>query len=216
MLSVRAFLCRIDVRRVDRGGPARPGPRVPGDAVVAHTLPPVLDRGGNTNETGDHSVRRRALAHLADRSQPSPGRRGAHGQLNGFEETPNTLNTEGTGVFLGLISDAPTEIQFNLFYTGMTGNVLFAHIHFGKPGESGGVAAFLCGGGGKPACLASGEVVVGVVTAADVVGIVGQSLPAGDLTALVRAIKSGFAYVNVHTSTFPAGQVRGQIKSASR
>ena len=98
----------------------------------------------------------------------------------------------------------------------MTGNVLFAHIHFGKPGESGGIAAFLCGGGSKPACLASGQVVVGTVTAADVVAIAGQNLPAGDIAPLVRAIKSGFAYVNVHTSTFPGGQVRGQIKSASR
>jgi hypothetical protein len=137
-------------------------------------------------------------------------------QLNSFEETPNTLNTEATGAFLGLINDAQTEIPFNLFYTGMTGTVLFAHIHFGKPGESGGVAAFLCGGGNKPACLPSGQVVVGAVTGADVVAIAGQNLPAGDMAALVRAIKSGFAYVNVHTSTFPGGQVRGQIKSASQ
>jgi hypothetical protein len=149
---------------------------------------------------------------------PSPAlaAEGISAQLNGFEETPATLNTEGTGVFLGLINDNQTEIAFQLFYTGMTGNLLFAHIHFGKPGESGGIAAFLCGGGGKPSCPPSGQLVNGTVTASDVMALAGQNLPAGDLAPLVRAIRSGFAYVNVHTSTFPAGQVRGQIKSASQ
>jgi CHRD domain len=149
-------------------------------------------------------------------TSPALAVEGLTAQLNGYEETPATLNTQATGVFLGLINDAQTEIPFTLFYTGTTGTVLFAHIHFGKPGESGGVAAFLCGGGGKPACLPPGEVNVGVVTAADVVAIAGQNLPAGDIAPLVRAIKSGFAYVNVHTSMFPGGEVRGQIKSASR
>jgi CHRD domain len=149
---------------------------------------------------------------------PSPAlaAEGISAQLNGFEETPNTLNTEATGVFLGLINDSETEITFQLFYTGMTGNVLFAHIHFGKPGESGGIVAFLCGGGGKPNCPASGQLVIGTVQAADVMAQAGQSFPANDMAPLVRAIRSGFAYVNVHTSAFQAGQVRGQIKSASR
>jgi hypothetical protein len=149
---------------------------------------------------------------------PSPGlaAEGLSAQLNGYEETPSTLNTEATGVFLGLLNDAETEIVYQLFYTGLTGSVMFAHIHFGKPGESGGIAAFLCGGGGKPACPAPGALFVGTLTAPDVAALPSQNLPAGDIAAFVRAIKSGFTYVNVHTSAFPAGQVRGQIKSASR
>jgi hypothetical protein len=36
------------------------------------------------------------------------------------------------------------------------------------------------------------------------------------MAAFVRAIKSGFAYANVHTNLFPTGELRGQIKSAAR
>jgi CHRD domain len=147
---------------------------------------------------------------------PALAAEGLSAQLNGYEETPATLNTAATGVFVGLLNDAETEIPYQLFYTGLTGNILFAHIHLGKPGESGGIAAFLCGGGGKPACPPNGSLFVGVLTSADVAALAAQNLPANDMAAFVRAIKMGFTYVNVHTSTFMGGQVRGQIKSSSR
>ena len=134
-----------------------------------------------------------------------------------MEETPSTLNSPGTGVFLGLIDTDETVINYQLFYTDLQGaTVLFAHIHFGKPGESGGVVAFLCGGGGKPACPAAGTLIAGSIGAANVQALAGQNLAAGDMAAFARAIRSGFTYVNVHTNTFPSGELRGQIKSAAR
>ena len=148
---------------------------------------------------------------------PALGAEGLSAQLNSYEETPSTLNSPGTGVFLGLLDSDETTINYQLFYTDLQGaSVLFAHIHFGKPGESGGVVAFLCGGGGKPACPAPGTLITGAIVAANVQALAGQNLAAGDMAAFVRAIKSGFAYVNVHTNTFPTGELRGQIKSAAR
>ena len=148
---------------------------------------------------------------------PALGAEGLSAQLNSYEETPSTLNSPGTGVFLGLLDSDETTINYQLFYTDLQGaSVLFAHIHFGKPGESGGVVAFLCGGGGKPACPAPGTLITGAIVAANVQALAGQNLAAGDMAAFVRAIKSGFAYVNVHTNSFPTGELRGQIKSAAR
>ena len=148
---------------------------------------------------------------------PALGAEGLSAQLNSYEETPSTLNSPGTGVFLGLIDSDETAINYQLFYTDLQGaTVLFAHIHFGKPGESGGVVAFLCGGGGKPACPAAGTLITGRITADNVQALAGQNLAAGDMAAFVRAIRSGFTYVNVHTNVFPAGELRGQIKSAAR
>ena len=148
---------------------------------------------------------------------PAMGAEGLSAQLNSYEETPSTLNSPGTGVFLGLLDSDETTINYQLFYTDLQGaNVLFAHIHFGKPGESGGVVAFLCGGGGKPACPAAGTLITGSIGAANVQALAGQNLAAGDMAAFVRAIRSGFAYVNVHTNSFPTGELRGQIKSAAR
>jgi CHRD domain len=45
----------------------------------------------------------------------------------------------------------------------------------------------------------------------------GRSLrraPAGDFDALVKVIETLSAYVNVHTTNFPAGEIRGQIRPA--
>jgi hypothetical protein len=148
---------------------------------------------------------------------PALGAEGLSAQLNSYEETPSTLNSPGTGVFLGLIDSDETVINYQLFYTDLQGaTVLFAHIHFGKPGESGGVVAFLCGGGGKPACPAAGTLITGSIVAANVQALAGQNLAAGDMAAFVRAIRSGFTYANVHTNVFPGGELRGQIKSAAR
>ena len=148
---------------------------------------------------------------------PALAAEGLSAQLNSYEETPSTLNSPGTGVFLGLIDNDETAINYQLFYSDLQGaTVLFAHIHFGKPGESGGVVAFLCGGGGKPACEAPGSLMTGVILPANVQALAGQNLAAGDMAAFVRAIRNGFTYVNVHTNAFPSGELRGQIKSAAR
>jgi hypothetical protein len=39
----------------------------------------------------------------------------------------------------------------------------------------------------------------------------GQGIAAGDFAELVRAIRAGKAYVNVHSSVFPGGEIRGQL-----
>ena len=88
--------------------------------------------------------------------------------------------------------------------------MLFAHIHFGRPATNGGVIAFLCGGGDKPVCPASGAV-HGTIDAADVIGPAEQGIAPGEFQELVRAIRRNAAYVNVHTDDFPTGEVRGNI-----
>jgi hypothetical protein len=54
--------------------------------------------------------------------------------------------------------------------------------------------------------------VTGTISPSDVQLITAQGLAAGDLAAVVRAIRAGFAYVNVHTTVFPSGEIRGQIR----
>jgi CHRD domain len=54
--------------------------------------------------------------------------------------------------------------------------------------------------------------VTGTVVAADVVGPAGQGIAPGEFGELVRAMKAGLTYSNVHTQSFAAGEIRGQIK----
>ena len=69
-----------------------------------------------------------------------------------------------------------------------------------------------CGTGGKPACPASPGFVSGVVTSTDVVAVAAQGIAAGDFAKVIRAMRKGDAYVNVHTGVFPGGEIRGQIE----
>ena len=132
-------------------------------------------------------------------------------RLSGLEETPLTLLTSGRGSFRAKVrSDG---IHYTLRYEDLEANATVAHIHFGLPGITGGVIAFLCGGGGKPACPAREGEVTGVITGANVIGPAAQGLDVGSLTEAVRALRKGAVYANVHSTTYPGGEIRGQVGS---
>jgi hypothetical protein len=135
------------------------------------------------------------------------GKTRAH--LSGFQEVPAVLS-DGSGKFTFTVNQSTQTIDYTLSYEGLEGGaVSAAHIHIGQRLVNGGVAAFLCGGS-KPPCPPSGEV-EGTITATDVLAIPTQSLDAGDFDALVRAMRRGLTYVNVHTAQSPGGEIRGQI-----
>ena len=51
----------------------------------------------------------------------------------------------------------------------------------------------------------------GTITAAQVLAVPAQGVTAGDFAGLVRIIRSGDAYANVHTTAHPGGEIRGQV-----
>jgi CHRD domain len=63
-------------------------------------------------------------------------------------------------------------------------------------------------------CPADGGTVTGMITGGNVLAIPAQGILAGDFDALVEVIETNSAYVNVHTTTFPSGEIRGQIRRA--
>ena len=147
-------------------------------------------------------------------------------KMTGYEEIP-TLSTAGKGVFKASLNRAGTAITFTETYSGpfdanpAGGTVTQSHIHFGARAVAGGISAFLCtnlgnGPAGTPACPVPGGTVTGVITPASVIGPAGQGISAGEFAELIRAIRSGNAYVNVHTTTFPAGEIRGQLSVDKR
>jgi len=146
--------------------------------------------------------------------------------LSGFEELP-TLSTQGGGYFKASLNRGQDELHYELSYRGpfdanpAGGTVTQAHIHLGARAFSGGVSAFLCsnlgnGPAGTPACPPLNGTVTGVIKAAQVVGPVNQGILAGEFAELVRAMRAGATYANVHTSTFGPGEIRGQISDNDR
>ena len=132
-------------------------------------------------------------------------------ELKGSSETPVTVSTSGTGLFAAQLNAAETALSFIVVYSGISSAVNASHIHLGRPGITGGVIIPLCGGA-KPACPASPGSVTGVVTAADVGAVAAQGIAAGDFAAVIRAMRRGDTYANVHSTTYPGGEIRGAIQ----
>lgn len=167
------------------------------------------------------------LGAFADASDSRRGRNHFAADLIGFQENPS-ISSIGRGHVDVLINDQMQTIVYTLSYDRLEGTtpfvtngvVLFSHIHVSARGVNGGVAVFLCGGGGKPACpTPSSAGTDGVIVPGDIVGPAAQGINPGEPTAfaeLVRAIRSGFAYVNVHTTRWPGGEIRGQLREVER
>jgi CHRD domain-containing protein len=133
--------------------------------------------------------------------------------LKGYEEVP-AISTQANGLFAAFIADDGSSIAWTLVYSGLEGGtVSAAHIHLGQPAVAGAIVIHFCGTGGKPPCPPSPGTLQGTSTAADVVAVPAQGIAAGEIAEVVRAIREGQAYVNVHTTpAYPAGEIRGQIK----
>ena len=134
-----------------------------------------------------------------------------HAELNGFQEVP-AVSTTGFGEFDARLVDDDT-IHFKFRYKGLEGGTsLFAHVHFATRYVNGGVSYFLCGGSTKPTPCPNVEgTVEGDIVAADVIGPNGQGIEPASFAEIVRGMQAGTAYVNIHTTRWPGGEIRGQI-----
>jgi CHRD domain-containing protein len=135
--------------------------------------------------------------------------------LNGYEENLD-VSTVASGSFKASVDEDAQTITYELSYSGLEGDVQQAHIHFGKPAINGGISLFLCsnlgnGPAGTPACPQSGTV-SRTVPASDIIGPIPQGIEAGNLSELVAAMRAGHAYANVHSTKWPGGEIRAQIK----
>ena len=137
-------------------------------------------------------------------------------RLRGFDEVPALSNPAG-GFFNATINADGTEMTYELRYFNIEGNVTQAHLHFGQKGVNGGIMIFLCtnlanGPIGTQTCPLDGGTISGTITAADVIGSASsQGIAVGELFSVLRGIRAGVVYANVHTDIFPGGEIRGQL-----
>lgn len=104
------------------------------------------------------------------------------------------------------------ELDFRLIVANIE-DVTQAHIHCGGPDVNGPVAAFLFGLV-EDGVTHNGVLSAGTVTPGDVIPLPDSDVCPGGVTDfddLLDKIRSGEAYVNVHTLANPAGEIRGQL-----
>lgn len=142
--------------------------------------------------------------------------------LTGYEEVPS-VSTTGTGDFNARISNDGSSIDWELSYADLEGAVQQAHIHFGQKAVNGGITVFLCtnlgnGPAGTQPCPAPPATISGTIVAADVSPNIPatqlartQGINTGEIDELIKAIRAGATYVNVHSTLWPGGEIRSQI-----
>ncbi|HLN87766.1 MAG TPA: CHRD domain-containing protein [Candidatus Limnocylindrales bacterium] len=143
--------------------------------------------------------------------------------LTGYQEVPS-VSTVASGEFRGFINRNDDSIDYELTYGGLQGTILQSHIHVAQRSVNGSIVIFLCQTatnpdptGLAPPCPQQGTVTGRITTENVIAGSMApQQLTAGDLAEVIRAIRAGVAYANVHTNLSPGGEIRGQIKSANK
>jgi hypothetical protein len=136
-------------------------------------------------------------------------------ELSGYQEVP-AVSSSASGHFKMRIDRQDATITWELRYEGIESAVQQAHIHFGQRSVNGGVSVFLCtnlgnGPAGTQACPQNAATLTGTITASQVVGPNGQGIAPTQFDELLAALRSGVTYVNVHSATYPGGEIRGQI-----
>jgi hypothetical protein len=112
-------------------------------------------------------------------------------RIDGAQQVPPSA-TSASGLGHLVLDTTAHTLSFHLAYSGLVGTETAAHIHgFAPPGTNAGILYPLPPGSPKIGSVAT--------TPADEASIL------ADLT-----------YVNVHTTTFPAGEIRGQVIRTSR
>jgi hypothetical protein len=146
-------------------------------------------------------------------------------ELIGYQEVP-ALSTTAHGRFRAVVDTVANTITWKLSYDGLEGNVTQAHVHFGQMGVNGGISFYLCSNlanppAGTQACPVPPAEITGVITPDQVIGpgpvvgppaTAGQGIEPGAFSEIAAAIKESIAYANVHTSKWPGGEIRGQLR----
>ena len=154
------------------------------------------------------------VAAIASVAQAKPKKLKA--DLEGFQEVP-AISSTGGGHFQGTLNSTETQLTYTVTFDDLEAPVTQSHIHFAQKGVNGAIVIFLCsnlgnGPAGTQACPADGGTISGTISADNVLAVTPQGIEAGALPEVVRAIRAGNAYVNVHSTSFPGGEIRGQIR----
>jgi mono/diheme cytochrome c family protein len=138
--------------------------------------------------------------------------------LSGDQE-PGVVTTDGSGTAVTRLSAMQDGVTYRLSYMD-TATPTQAHIHVGTFEENGGILFWLCqteanpapAGIEPPTCPDPSGTVNGTLVEADLLPATspsGLSVETG--FEAINAMLSGNTYVNVHSTAFPGGEIRGQL-----
>jgi hypothetical protein len=123
--------------------------------------------------------------------------------LTGAAERPTPVTTTATGTGTVTINDANSTITFSISVANLLSPTM-AHIHVGSTTEDNPVFALSLLATAPATGVFTGVLASGTAAGSSVVG--GETF-----ATLAAKIRSGNAYINVHTLANPGGEIRGQL-----
>lgn len=108
--------------------------------------------------------------------------------LSGFNQVPPAATVANGEVTFRMVAGTNT-LDATFMVSNLAGDMTASHIHLGGVGMNGGVSLNLAPASGS------------FTKTYDITG----------MTDLVNAMRTGMAYVNVHSSAYPSGEIRGQV-----
>lgn len=114
--------------------------------------------------------------------------------LTGAAEVPGPGDADASGSASIVLNQGLAKVCFNVSWENVDGTVVASHIHVGPVGVAGPVVVTLFTG-----AFGGTDAVSGCATGVD-----------GGLIKAIRQDPPAY-YVNVHSTVFPAGAVRGQL-----
>jgi len=108
--------------------------------------------------------------------------------LNGLQEKPTSTTSTATGTFAGILDQNSRVLSYTVTYSGIT--PIAGHLHrITETNGTGGVAV--------PFASLTSPIIGSTSTLRQ---------------TQIDSMKNGFFYANLHTSLYPAGEIRGDIR----
>lgn len=127
--------------------------------------------------------------------------------LAGANEVPAvTSSATGNATFT---VNANGSISYTVRVANLSTNVTNCHIHVARPGVVGGVLVTLCIGGTTGPITTETTIATGTINEGANTSTPGSTPTT--LAGLRELMESGSAYVNVHSTSSPGGEIRGPI-----
>jgi hypothetical protein len=144
--------------------------------------------------------------------------------LASTEEVPVVSSLGASGKFKAVLDEENLTITYELSYENLEGMPLAGHLHVGQRGVNGAIPLFLCanapalppaGTAEAQACPPAPATITGVLTPTNIIPRPAQGIDAvspEDFLELMRLMRLGEMYANVHTTKYPGGEIRGQVR----
>ena len=156
-----------------------------------------------------------ALAACGSSSNPNPGNQYS-ATLTFGQEVPTPLVTS-TGTGTASLTDNGTSMSYTINVSGLTSAVTVSHIHVGTPTTPNGKVIVTLTpptspGTSPPSCPTGASCSsTGSFTGPNQGAVDNNGNPVTTYAQVLNFIKTGNAYVNVHTTNNGGGEVRGLI-----